>query len=137
MCVCVTAVVCLHVHVYVQYVLAVVSHAMKSISYMYIVHTHTQTHTRCTMKVYYESDVGVTEFGFIINTTIVVVVSFHLAVETLHWVCITWLRNHHVYMYMYMYVMYMYCKLIMLVPTLYSVFGSLTYWRRFILAFQK
>ena len=38
------------------------------------------------MQVYYDSDVGVTEFGFIINTTIVVVVSFHLAVETLHWV---------------------------------------------------
>ncbi|CAI8040276.1 Probable phospholipid-transporting ATPase VB [Geodia barretti] len=35
--------------------------------------------------VYYESDVGVTEFGFVINIVIVIVVSFHLAVETLHW----------------------------------------------------
>ena len=39
------------------------------------------------MQVYYESDIGVTEFGFVINTVIVIVVSFHLAVETLHWVC--------------------------------------------------
>ena len=37
---------------------------------------------------YYESDVGVTEFGFVINIVIVIVVSFHLAVETLHWVYI-------------------------------------------------
>lgn len=39
------------------------------------------------VQVYYESDIGVTEFGFVINTVIVIVVSFHLAVETLHWVC--------------------------------------------------
>ena len=38
------------------------------------------------LQVYYESDVGVTEFGFVINIVIVIVVSFHLAVETLHWV---------------------------------------------------
>ena len=38
------------------------------------------------LQVYYDSDAGVIEFGFGINTTIVVVVSFHLAVETLHWV---------------------------------------------------
>lgn len=34
---------------------------------------------------YYHGDVGVTEFGFLLNTSIVIVVSLHLAVETLHW----------------------------------------------------
>lgn len=34
---------------------------------------------------YYLSDVGVAEFGFLLNTSIVIVVSLHLAVETLHW----------------------------------------------------
>lgn len=38
------------------------------------------------IQVYYKSDIGVTEFGFVINTVIVVVVSLHLAVETIHWV---------------------------------------------------
>ena len=44
------------------------------------------------------------EFGFVINTVIVVVVSCHLAVETLHWVCVTYSlipRLSSVCMYMY------------------------------------
>ena len=39
-----------------------------------------------SIQVYYLSDVGVTEFGFVINTALVITVSLHLAVETLHWV---------------------------------------------------
>ena len=38
------------------------------------------------LQAYYFGDVGITEFGFVVNTTIAIVVSLHLAVETLHWV---------------------------------------------------
>ena len=38
------------------------------------------------MQAYYRTDVGIAEFGFVVNMTIVIVASFHLAVETLHWV---------------------------------------------------
>lgn len=38
------------------------------------------------LQAYYFSDVGLAEFGFLLNTSIVIVVSLHLAVETLHWV---------------------------------------------------
>ena len=37
-------------------------------------------------QAYYTTDVGITEFGFLLNLSAVVVVSLHLAVETLHWV---------------------------------------------------
>ena len=37
-------------------------------------------------QAYYTTDVGITEFGFVLNLSVVVVVSLHLAVETLHWV---------------------------------------------------
>ena len=50
-----------------------------------------------SVQVYYESDIGMAEFGFVLNTVIVIVVSFHLAVETLHWVC-TVLQYYHVCM---------------------------------------
>ena len=54
--------------------------------------SHTDGQTDCIIhfllpsQAYYLTDVGITEFGFLINTSIVVVVSLHLAVETLHWV---------------------------------------------------
>ena len=41
-----------------------------------------------------------TEFGFVINTVIVVVVSFHLALETLHWV--SSVRTSVFYIHLYM-----------------------------------
>ena len=37
-------------------------------------------------QTYYTTNVGVTEFGFVINISVVIVVSLHLAIETLHWV---------------------------------------------------
>lgn len=37
-------------------------------------------------QAYYLTDIGVTEFGFLVNTSIVIVVTLHLAIETLHWV---------------------------------------------------
>lgn len=37
-------------------------------------------------QAYYFGDVGLVEFGFLLNTSIVIVVSLHLAIETLHWV---------------------------------------------------
>ena len=37
-------------------------------------------------QIYYTTDIGVSEFGFVINIIMVVVVSLHLALETLHWV---------------------------------------------------
>ncbi len=42
-------------------------------------------------QAYYESDIGITEFGFVINLTMVLTISLHLAIETLHWVghCLT------------------------------------------------
>lgn len=42
--------------------------------------------TFLSLQAYYLSDVGITEFGFLVNTSIVIVVSLHLAIETLHWV---------------------------------------------------
>ena len=37
-------------------------------------------------QIYYTIDIGISEFGFVINIIMVVVVSLHLALETLHWV---------------------------------------------------
>jgi len=42
--------------------------------------------TFLSLQFYYPAtDVDVTEFGFVINIIMVVVVSLHLAIETLHW----------------------------------------------------
>jgi len=41
------------------------------------------------MQAYRLTDVGMVEFGFLLNTSIVIVVSLHLAVETLHWVILS------------------------------------------------
>ena len=38
------------------------------------------------LQAYYDSVVGITEFGFVINISMILTVSLHLAVETLHWV---------------------------------------------------
>ena len=37
-------------------------------------------------QIYYTIDIGISEFGFVINIIMVVIVSLHLALETLHWV---------------------------------------------------
>ena len=34
---------------------------------------------------YYESTIGIVEFGFVINISVVIVANLYLAVETLHW----------------------------------------------------
>ena len=39
-----------------------------------------------SLQTYYRTDVGVVEFGFVVNISVVIVVSLHLAVETQHWV---------------------------------------------------
>lgn len=48
-----------------------------------------------SLQFYYPTtDVDVTEFGFVINIIMVVVVSLHLAIETLHWVIER--EKHHI-----------------------------------------
>ena len=44
-------------------------------------------------QAYYTTDVGITEFGFLLNLSAVVVVSLHLAVETLHWVSLLLIKE--------------------------------------------
>ena len=51
--------------------------------------------TFLSLQFYYPAtDVDVTEFGFVINIIMVVVVSLHLAIETLHWVSER--EKHHI-----------------------------------------
>ena len=38
------------------------------------------------LQAYYDSDVGITEYGFVINVSLILTVTLHLALETLHWV---------------------------------------------------
>jgi len=57
---------------------------------MYVILT-----TFLSLQFYYPAtDVDVTEFGFVINIIMVVVVSLHLAIETLHWVSER--EKHHI-----------------------------------------
>ncbi len=59
---------------------------------------------------YYNSDIGIVEFGFVINIAVVIVASLHLALEILHW---TWF--HHFFLWgslLLLFVLnYIYCAL--------------------------
>ena len=60
-----------------------------------------QLHSMCVMfdvlffmvQAYYTTDVGITEFGFVLNLSVIIVVSLHLAVETLHWVSLLLIKQ--------------------------------------------
>ena len=59
------------------------------------VHTTQQMGPRCynvlgtsCPQAYISTDVGVAEFGVVINFSIVITTSLHLALETMHWVCV-------------------------------------------------
>eukprot|EP00731_Ephydatia_muelleri_P030667 Em0022g181a len=71
--------------------------------------------------VYFNTDVGVAEFGVVINFSIVVTTSLHLALETLHW---TWV--HHLILWGSIVVTFIFNMIYMAIDTKQNTID--TYW---------
>lgn len=63
-----------------------------------------------TYAVYYDTGIGLAEFGFIINTGAVLCASIHMAIEVLHW---TWVHHFFIWgsLFLFYVLNYVYCAL--------------------------